>query len=148
MLGFFGDFSGRYIVEETRKKSIEAYPVWVEDTTRINIFLNDGKQEYKFVNEGACVPEEKQAYMLELMEGLSDMETLVISGSLSKGMENRFYDQVMKLCQRKGASSHKRRNKQCRVGKDNETAVRLTNRTGLTSTVVLFLDIIHCLVFI
>ena len=41
--------------------------------------------------------------MLELMEGLSDMETLVISGSLSKGMENRFYDQVMKLCQRKWA---------------------------------------------
>lgn len=50
VLGFFGGFSGKYIVDETRKKGIEIFPVEVEDTTRINIFLNDGDGEFKFVN--------------------------------------------------------------------------------------------------
>lgn len=101
VLGFFGDFSGRYIVGETQKCSIEAYPVWVEDTTRINIFLNDGKQEYKFVNEGSYVPPEKQKEMLNLLAELDDMDTLVISGSLPKGIENQFYDEVLTLCKKK-----------------------------------------------
>ena len=47
ILGFFGGFSGAYIIEESRKKGVEVLPVMVEDTTRINIFLNDGQQEFK-----------------------------------------------------------------------------------------------------
>lgn len=101
VLGFFGDFSGRYIVDETRKRLIDTHPVWVEDTTRINIFLNDGEQEYKFVNEGSFVPQEKQAEMLKLIEELDDMDTLVISGSLPKGIENQFYDELLNLCKNK-----------------------------------------------
>lgn len=104
VLGFFGDFSGRYIIEETKKRSIETFPVWVEDTTRINIFLNDGNQEYKFVNEGAYVPSKKQEDMYKLIEELPDLETLVISGSLPKGIENQFYDEIMEVCKRKHAA--------------------------------------------
>jgi len=100
VLGFFGDFSGRYIIEETKKKSIEIYPIWVEDTTRINIFLNDGEQEYKFVNEGSYVSPQKQQDMLKVIDELYDMKTLVISGSLSKGMDNQFYDRVLELCKK------------------------------------------------
>lgn len=101
ILGFFGDFSGRYIIEETEKRSIRTYPIWVEDTTRINIFLNDGNQEYKFVNEGAYVPPEKQTEMYKLIEGLADLEILVISGSLPKGMKNYFYDVILKICRKR-----------------------------------------------
>lgn len=101
VLGFFGDFSGQYIIENTRKNFIQTYPIWVEDTTRINIFLNDGKEEYKFVNEGAYVPPNKQRDMCMLMDGLDDLDTLVISGSLSKGIENSFYDEIMEICQAK-----------------------------------------------
>lgn len=101
VLGFFGDFSGRYIVEETVKRSIEAYPVWVDDITRINIFLNDGTQEYKFVNEGSYVSEEKQKEMLHMIEGFADMDTLVISGSLPRGIGNSFYDEILELCEKK-----------------------------------------------
>ena len=101
VLGFFGDFSGRYIVEETQKRSIDVYPVWVEDTTRINIFLNDGTREYKFVNEGSLVPSDKQQELLQMVEGFTDMDTLVISGSLPRGIDNKFYDAVMELCKTK-----------------------------------------------
>lgn len=101
VIGFFGDFSGRYIIEETEKRFIETYPVWVEGTTRINIFLNDGDQEYKFVNEGSYVPPEKQRDMCKLIEGLADLETLIISGSLPKGIENQFYDEILEICRKR-----------------------------------------------
>jgi 1-phosphofructokinase/6-phosphofructokinase 2 len=101
VLGFFGDFSGKYIVEETQKKSIETFPVWVEDITRINIFINDGKEEFKFVNEGSYVSDRKQEDMLRIMNGLADLDTLVISGSLPKGIGNQFYDEVMEICRKK-----------------------------------------------
>lgn len=104
VLGFFGDFSGRYIVEETKKRSIEVFPVWVDDTTRINIFLNDGNQEYKFVNEGSYVSPDKQEEMLSLIAGLDDMDTMVISGSLPRGIANQFYDQVLNICKKKSAA--------------------------------------------
>lgn len=104
VLGFFGDFSGHYIIEETKKKSIEAFPVWVDDTTRINIFLNDGSKEYKFVNEGSFVPPDQQSEMLAVLKGLDDLDILVISGSLPKGIENKFYDEIFNLCKKKGAA--------------------------------------------
>lgn len=101
VLGFFGDFSGRYIVEETKKKNIEILPVWVDDTTRINIFLNDGTQEYKFVNQGSFVTKENQEQMLALIASSTDMDYLSISGSLPQGIELDFYDDVLKICQEK-----------------------------------------------
>ncbi len=101
VLGFFGDFSGRYIIDETEKRFIETYPIWVEGTTRINIFLNDGNQEYKFVNEGSYVPLDKQTDMCKLIKGLADLETLVISGSLPKGVRNQFYDKILEICRRR-----------------------------------------------
>ena len=55
-LGFFGGFSGRFIVDSLRDEGIPVYPIPVEDTTRVNIFLNDGSQEYKLVGEGARGP--------------------------------------------------------------------------------------------
>ncbi|MDW2797733.1 1-phosphofructokinase family hexose kinase [Clostridium boliviensis] len=101
VLGFFGGFSGRFVVDETRKRGIKTYPVWVNDTTRINIFLNDGKEEYKFVNEGSYVSPGKQKNLYRLLETLNDMDTLIISGSLPKGVKDSFYDEVMEICQRK-----------------------------------------------
>lgn len=101
VLGFFGGFSGEYIIGETKKRSIKIHPIWVEDTTRINIFLNDGVQEFKLVNEGAFVPANKQAALLDLLNELPDLSTLVISGSLSKGIENSFYDEIMEVCKRR-----------------------------------------------
>lgn len=104
VLGFFGDFSGRYIVDETKDRKIDAYPVWVGDVTRINIFLNDGNQEYKFVNEGSYVSPEKQAEMKDLIDRLEDIDTLVISGSLPKGIENTYYDEIMEVCRHKSVN--------------------------------------------
>lgn len=101
IMGFFGGFSGKYIVEESQKRGYEVVPVWVEDTTRINIFLNDGTQEYKFVNAGAFVEEENCRCMLQKIREAKDMDYLSISGSLPKGISEDYYDQILDLCQKK-----------------------------------------------
>ena len=101
ILGFFGGFTGRYIVEESEKKGVHVIPVWVDDTTRINIFLNDGEKEFKFVNEGALVTRQQENEMLELIQNLEDMTYLTVNGSLSKGMDEEFYERLMKVCKQK-----------------------------------------------
>lgn len=102
ILGFFGGFSGKYIVEESGKRGFEVLPVWVDDITRINVFLNDGTAEYTMPNEGSFVPAEKQQELLRVIENAEDMEYLSISGSLPKGVSTDLYDDILQLCQRKG----------------------------------------------
>lgn len=101
IFGFFGGFSGEYVVNESRKKGSKVDPVWVDDTTRINIFLNDGEKEYKFVNEGSFVTEENQFQLLKMIKEARDMDYLSISGSLAKGINTAYYDQILEVCQQK-----------------------------------------------
>lgn len=101
VLGFFGGFSGKYIIDETRKKDIEIFPVEVEDTTRINIFLNDGEGEFKFVNSGSFVEKQKQEEMLQMIENFEDLEYLSISGSLPPGIDTSYYEEILTICEKK-----------------------------------------------
>lgn len=101
VLGFFGGFSGKYIIDETIKKDIEIFPVEVQDTTRINIFLNDGEGEFKFVNSGSFVEKQKQEEMLKMIEKFDDIEYLSISGSLPPGIETSYYEEILNICEKK-----------------------------------------------
>lgn len=101
VLGFFGGFSGKYIIEETEKKGMEIFPVEVEDTTRINIFLNDGEGEFKFVNAGSFVAKEQQKEMLDKMKSFNDLDYLSISGSLPPGIDTSYYEDILKICEEK-----------------------------------------------
>lgn len=100
--GFFGGFSGKYIVEELEKRDVTVKPVWVEDTTRINIFLNDGEGEFKFVNSGSKVLQDQQEEMLRLFETADDCDCLVISGSLPPGITTNYYENILSICKDKG----------------------------------------------
>ncbi|MDO4168596.1 MAG: 1-phosphofructokinase [Lachnospiraceae bacterium] len=101
IMGFFGGFSGKYVVEESENMGYKVVPVWVEDTTRINIFLNDGETEYKLVNAGSFVEDEKQQELLKIIEEAEDMDYLSISGSLPRGIETDYYDKIFEICQKK-----------------------------------------------
>lgn len=102
VLGFFGGFSGEYIIKETEKRGIQVIPTWVDDTTRINIFLNDGTEEFKFVNAGSYVDRKKQEDMLNIIKELKDLEYLSISGSLPPGIEPDYYEEILTICKNKG----------------------------------------------
>lgn len=98
VLGFFGGFSGEYIVKEIEKRGFKSHPVWVEDLTRINVFLNDGEQEYKFVNGGSFVSRDKQDEMLDIIKSRKDMDYLSISGSLPPGISPEYYEEILSIC--------------------------------------------------
>ena len=80
ILGFFGGFSGDYIVREA-DKICPVKPVQIDGITRVNVFLTTPEGEYKFPNAGAEVNRSKQEEMLSLIRGLDDLECLVVSGS-------------------------------------------------------------------
>ncbi|TCS81950.1 1-phosphofructokinase [Pectinatus cerevisiiphilus] len=101
VMGFFGGFSGKYIVDELERANIDVQPVWVDDVTRINIFLNDGSDEYKFVNKGAFVSYQNQQELLQRIQALTDCEYLSISGSLPPGIDEDYYDEIAQICREK-----------------------------------------------
>lgn len=102
VMGIFGGFTGRYIVEELRKQSIKVTPAWVSEPTRINIFINDGIDEYKLVNPGARIDDDCKQQIIHHLDCVTSGDYLVISGSLPPGIESRFYAEMMTLCQNKG----------------------------------------------
>lgn len=102
VLGFFGGFSGRYIVDGCRDKGVAALPVWVEDVTRVNVFLNADGEEYNLVNAGSFVPRKAQDELLEVLKTLEAPEALCISGSLPRGVESSYYEEILQICRERG----------------------------------------------
>ena len=102
IMGIFGGFTGRYIVEELRQKKIKVTPTWVSEPTRINIFINDGAEEYKLVNPGAKIDDECKQQVIHHLQCVTSGDYLAISGSLPPGIESRFYSEIIELCQQKG----------------------------------------------
>lgn len=101
-LGFFGGFTGKFIVDELSNRGLEVKPIWIDEATRINIFVNDGKNEYKFVNKGSFIPEKAQDSLLNLIDKLEDCSYLSISGSLPPGIDSSYYDNILDICKLKG----------------------------------------------
>lgn len=102
VLGFFGGFTGNYIVDELKKKDLDVRPLWVDGDTRINTFISNNGSEYKFVNSGPSVARELQLELLEEIYNSIDCELLVISGSLPPNISLSYYDDLLKLCNAKG----------------------------------------------
>lgn len=102
ILGFFGGFSGDYIVREAGRVC-PVMPVEIDGITRVNVFLSTPEGEYTMPNDGAPVPRAKQEEMLEMLRGLDDLSCLVVSGSLSPEIEPSFYDEVADIVSEKSA---------------------------------------------
>lgn len=100
ILGFFGGFTGNYIVDEA-SKICPVDPIWIEGITRLNVFLTVGDKEYKQVNAGAAVDRDAQIAMLEHIKQLPDLDCLMISGSLSPQMDPRYYDELLDVAKQK-----------------------------------------------
>ena len=102
ILGFFGGFSGDFIIEGAREQGCAVYPVAVDGITRINVFLNTGTDEYTLPNEGCEVPRQAQEQMLELIDTLPGLSCLVVCGSLPPGVSPTYYDELIDHVQARG----------------------------------------------
>lgn len=100
-LGFFGGFSGKYILDELAKMQIQTIPCLIDDITQINVFISNGKDEYKLVGKGPFVPDHKKTEMLTIIESLNNDSYLVISGSLPQNIEPEYFQSILKIFQSK-----------------------------------------------
>ena len=104
ILGFFAGFSGRFIVEGARERGVEVHPVWTEGITRVNVFLNAGDDtEYNMVNAGSAIDAADEQAMFDLIDGLEELDCLVISGSLPPNASEGFLRGVIERVRARGA---------------------------------------------
>lgn len=103
-LGFVGGFTGHYIEEELQKAGIHTDFIHVAENTRINVFtrVEEDDVEYKLVNQGPTINQEQTQELLEKINRLSSEDTLFVSGSNPKGMDDTFLVEVAKLSQQNG----------------------------------------------
>lgn len=100
-LGFRAGFTGNYIEDYLQEKEIGTDFIEVPGMTRINVFtqVNQTKEEYKLVNQGPEIPQEKVEVFLDQIRNLQAEDYLCISGSLPRGIESTILVDISRICQ-------------------------------------------------
>ena len=98
--GIGGGFTLDYITASVTEKGISNNFLKVEEPTRINVFTRviDQNREYKEVNPGPEVSEKVQEQFLKyLRTTLKESDTLIISGSFSRGIKQDYLVKIAKV---------------------------------------------------
>lgn len=98
-LGFIGGFSGDYIQKQLHHTGISTDFTEISGITRINVFLR-AEHEYKIVNQGPSIPQDKIDELLEKLKDIPSNSFLFISGSLPLGIDITIYDTILLLAQK------------------------------------------------
>lgn len=96
-LGFIGGFTGRYIDEELQKQGIRTDFIKIDGITRINTFVRAGEKEYKIVNKGPTIKQDKQQQLINKLDSIPSGSILFISGSLPNGISDDIYLEIAKI---------------------------------------------------
>ena len=98
--GIGGGFTLDYITDGLEKKGIKTNFLKVKEPTRVNVFTRvlDQNTEFKEVNPGPVINEEVQEQFLEYLKGtLKAEDTLIISGSFSRGIRPGYLVEIAKI---------------------------------------------------
>lgn len=95
-LGLIGGFTGEYIEQQLRIAGIGTDFIPIDGITRINIFIN-AEEEYKVVNRGPSVTGTDAEKILEKIRSLPTGATLVVSGSLPQGIDEKIYEEIASI---------------------------------------------------
>lgn len=99
-LGFSGGFTGKYIEESLNELDISTDFVSVDGTTRINVFINS-IEEYKIVNQGPFIAQQKQEELLAKIKTIPSESMLIVSGSLPKGVPDSIIVEIAEICEKR-----------------------------------------------
>ncbi|MFF2449678.1 tagatose-6-phosphate kinase [Neobacillus sp. NPDC058068] len=101
--GVLGGTIGEYIVQELTKSDIENDFLRINQESRNCIaILHDGKQT-EILESGPTLTADEGAAFLEKYESLlSEVSLVTISGSLPKGLQMNFYQQMLEISHEKG----------------------------------------------
>lgn len=99
-LGFIGGHSGRFIEDWLEKEGINHRFITIDGDTRINVKLK-GQVETEINGKGPIISKEDSQTLLNQIEQLSTTDTLILSGSKSRGLSETYYNQIIKICQQR-----------------------------------------------
>ncbi|KRO00141.1 1-phosphofructokinase [Companilactobacillus kimchiensis] len=101
-LGVGGGFTSDFIEESLCKKGINTDFTHIDGISRINVFTRvvDVNTEFKEVNNGPKVTSEKVEEFLGKIKQLGINDKLIVSGSLSQGIEPKIIVEIAKLAEK------------------------------------------------
>ena len=112
-LGFVAGFTGTHLTQLLEEKNVKTQFIHVKQgISRINLKLRStfGKescvgehkvQETEINGQGPIVSEEELAQLMAQIYALKEEDVLVISGSVSKGVSQNIYADIVKICKEK-----------------------------------------------
>jgi len=102
--GVGGGFTSNFIEESLRDKGIETDFTHIDGISRINVFTRvlDTDTEYKEVNNGPEVSNDKVTEFLQKVDTLGKNDKLVVSGSFSKGIPSEIIIEIAKMAEKQG----------------------------------------------
>ncbi|MCK4025628.1 tagatose-6-phosphate kinase [Streptococcus iners] len=103
--GFIGGEIGSYVKKQLTRKDIKSSFVEIGNETRNCIaVLHDGKQT-EILEQGPTIQEHEALNFIEHLEIiLNNVDVVVISGSLPKGLASSYYVKIIELCKKRGVA--------------------------------------------
>ncbi|MFM0818135.1 tagatose-6-phosphate kinase [Streptococcus suis] len=103
--GFIGGEIGSYIKKQLTRNDIKNSFVEIGSETRNCIaVLHDGKQT-EILEQGPTIQEHEALNFIEHLEIiLNNVDVVVISGSLPKGLASNYYVEIVELCKKRGVA--------------------------------------------
>ena len=105
-LGFVAGFTGEELKQRLKRDGIESDFISVKDGfTRINVKMRsvgEEVEETEINGQGPIVSADELELLLDKINNLTSEDMLIISGSVSKGIPQGIYADIVKLCKAKG----------------------------------------------
>ncbi|PQD96632.1 1-phosphofructokinase [Pradoshia eiseniae] len=102
-LGFYGGFPGEFILDALRKEGVKADFIQVDEDSRINIKLKTG-HETEINGLGPAISSDKMNDLIKKLEGLTESDILILSGSIPPSMPKDLYQEWTRSFAGKGIS--------------------------------------------
>lgn len=101
-LGFIAGFTGRELARLVREMGVDADFIELpEGATRINVKLKAG-EETDINGSGAAITDEALARLFERLDALKGGDTLVLAGSVPRGVPRDIYERILARVSGKG----------------------------------------------
>lgn len=98
-LGFIGGHSGHFIEEWLTNEGAKHEFIKVNGDTRINVKLKD-EAETELNGKGPIISEKESEALLNQILKLTSSDTIILSGSKSRGLSETFYNEIIEICQK------------------------------------------------
>lgn len=102
--GFLGGFTGEFIESALKNQKIGTAFIHIDGITRINTFIRAKEKEYKAVNRGPVIGKEDQGRLLEFIKQFHSTDTLFVSGSLPRNVDDSILVAIARLSKEIGFS--------------------------------------------